>query len=78
MAAGHCYMLPQKCYSFFTALLAGRGVLNAVGNDGERMREEGGMCVRRESVYTHSYRREYMRDREEERLMPFGEDTCFY
>lgn len=52
MAAGHCYMLPQKCYSFFTALLAGRGVLNAVGNDGERMREEGGICVCGESLFT--------------------------
>lgn len=47
MAAGHCYMLPQKCCSFFTALLAGRGILNVVGNDGERMREEGGIftCI---------------------------------
>lgn len=58
MAAGHCYTLPQQCYSSFTTLLAGHGVLNVVGNDGERMREEGGMCVLRESVYMHSYRHE--------------------
>lgn len=46
MAAGHGYTLPQKCYSSFTPLLAGCGILNVVGNDGERMREEGGMRVR--------------------------------